>query len=95
MTIAQQGNLLEAVLWFAVAVALLAAAWRGPSSRRKILMILAAAFAAFGASDLIEMRTGAWWRPPWLLAMKGACVAVFVLCFWQYLRSRDTRTSEK
>jgi hypothetical protein len=94
MTIAQQGNLLEAVLWFSVAIALLAAAWRGPASRRKILMILSVAFAVFGISDLIEIRTGAWWQPPWLLAIKGACVAVFALCFWQYLRSRGAKTSD-
>lgn len=30
----------------------------------------------FGISDFVEMGTGAWWRPWWLLAWKGACVAV-------------------
>jgi hypothetical protein len=35
---------------------------------------LAVALLAFGVSDLVETRTGAWYDPPWLLAWKAACV---------------------
>jgi hypothetical protein len=31
-------------------------------------------FAFFGLSDLVEVTTGAWWRPWWLLAWKAACL---------------------
>ncbi|MBE7458640.1 MAG: hypothetical protein KJ057_17160 [Phycisphaerae bacterium] len=35
-------------------------------------------FLAFGASDVVEADTGAWWRPWWLLAWKAACLAVLL-----------------
>jgi len=59
----------EAVWWFLVAV-VVAAKWRRHA--------LAAAFLIFGASDLIELRTGAWWRPWWLAGLKVACVVAIV-----------------
>lgn len=32
---------------------------------------------AFGVSDIIELQTGAWWRPWWLLLLKAACLLSF------------------
>ena len=68
-------NLAEAVLWGTLAVAVLvAAAVRRRLTPRAILLVVA--LAAFGLSDVVETDTGAWWRPWWLLAWKGACVAL-------------------
>ena len=72
------GNLLEAVLWVGIALTLLAWAIRESGRRRRLWRILAAAFLVFAVSDVIESQTGAWWRPLWLLALKAACIAVFL-----------------
>ena len=85
------GNLLEAGLWFAVSLILLAKLWRATGRLRRVFAILAAAFFVFGVSDLIESQTGAWWRPWWLLLLKVGCVAVFVFGFREYYRIKNNR----
>jgi hypothetical protein len=80
-------NRCEAGLWFVVAAALFVHSWRSPVRLRKICWTLTGAFLLFGVSDLIEAETGAWWRPLWLLALKGGCLLVIVLGFWQYQRA--------
>jgi hypothetical protein len=67
----------EAGLWFVIAF-VLALRLR---MKRPWRWLLPLAFAVFGVSDLIEVRTGAWWDPWWLLVMKAACVLVFLLAF--------------
>lgn len=91
-------NLFEAALWFAIsAVFFFRGVFRSgdksPDARtlRREMFVLAAAFAAFGVSDVIESHTGAWWEPWWLLALKTASVLVFLRAFWRYragLRAR-------
>lgn len=71
------GNLIEAVLWAGFAVFFAAGALRGRGARRRLWLILSVAFVAFSLSDVIESRTGAWWRPPGLLVLKSACLCVF------------------
>jgi hypothetical protein len=80
------GNWIEAVLWLGVSLTLLAKAIKTGGRLRKLFLILAAAFLVFGISDAIETQTGAWWRPVWLLFMKGACVLVFFAGFREYYR---------
>jgi hypothetical protein len=45
--------------------------------------IVALAFFIFAISDLVEVRTGAWWKPWWLFLMKAICVCVFL---WGYIQ---------
>lgn len=71
-------NLVEAVWWMAVALIvgtgrLGVAELHGWPKR-----LLVVAFFLFGVSDLIEFRTGAWWRPASLLMLKVACIAAFI-----------------
>jgi hypothetical protein len=84
-------NTIEAIVWFAIAIGL---AWRSLSAagRMRIIGLTAAvAFAAFGVSDLVEIQTGAWYRPVWLLAWKAACIIALVAC---YLRARRLRAAK-
>lgn len=67
----------EAGLWFTIAL-VLAVRLR---MKRPWRWLLPAAFACFGASDLIEVQTGAWWEPWWLFVMKAACALVFLLAW--------------
>ena len=85
------GNQIEAVLWFVFAAVFGVAAMRTTARTRRLWRILCLAFAAFGVSDLIEAHTGAWWRPTWLLALKGACLGVFAWAIVEYRRIRPRR----
>ena len=91
--ISEVGNLIEAFLWLAVGAVFLFALIRPDHRRAKILA--AVNFAAFGISDLVEMHTGAWWRPWWLLAWKAACVAVMVLQLLHYSRRKRQQESRE
>ena len=76
-------NLAEAAMWIAVGIGVLVL-----SRRTRAHLLLAIALIAFGLSDVAEVRTGAWWRPPWLLAWKGACVAGIAWGAWTVTRRR-------
>lgn len=77
-------NQAEAGLWFVIALVLVVRL-RMPLPWR---WLLPAAFAVFGVSDLIEVQTGAWWQPWWLLVIKAACVLVFLLAWQAHRRQR-------
>ena len=81
------GNYVEAVLWTAMGILSLVrrnSAWS---------YALAAALLAFGVSDIVESRTGAWYDPWWLLAWKSLCVAMILALGIQVLRVRRRRPS--
>lgn len=84
------GNQIEAILWFVFSAGFVIRAVRTTRGHRRLAVILTLAFLAFGVSDLIEARTGAWWRPAWLLILKAACVGVFAYGLWEHLRLRGT-----
>ncbi len=88
MDIERDGNLIEAGVWFVCALAVLVQAMRDTATLRKTLFTLAGSLALFGASDLVEARTGAWWRPWWLLVWKSACVIVLAAAFIRYFQIR-------
>ncbi len=73
------GNTIEAGLWIAIGLAFLAAATlrRGPA--RRLCAASAIVFVLFGVSDIVEARTGAWWRPWWLFAWKALCVLAMLV----------------
>jgi hypothetical protein len=80
------GNAIEAVVWWFLAGCVLVAAYRKPLHRRSCLTV-AIALLLFGCSDVVEISTGAWWRPWWLLVWKAACLAT-LLHQWLQHRKR-------
>jgi hypothetical protein len=74
-------NAIEASLWSLIAVVIAWRSWRAAGRSRIVGATAAVAFAAFAVSDLIEIQTGAWYRPVWLLAWKAACIIVFAACY--------------
>jgi hypothetical protein len=86
-------NTFEAGLWtlFAVVTALIGHRVRGLTRPVQILLVLL--FLAFGASDVAELSTGAWWRPWWLLLWKAACLAGFLGCALAVCRNRRPVTT--
>ena len=79
-------NWIEAGLWLGVSLILLGKALKARTDVRRVLLSVAAAVLVFGISDVIESQTGAWWRPGWLLLLKGACILVLFAGFRQYYR---------
>ena len=86
MDLERDGNLIEAGVWFILALGLFIDAFRRERSLRPTLWMLAITLAIFGVSDLVEARTGAWWKPWWLFFWKGACVAGLFFGFRRYYR---------
>jgi hypothetical protein len=81
-------NLIEALLWAGVAAGVLIFSKRLADRRRRIAYVAAAAFLLFGVSDLVEIYTGAWWKPVWLLLWKAGCIAGLLTCLTWYWRAK-------
>jgi heme/copper-type cytochrome/quinol oxidase subunit 3 len=81
-------NVTEIILWSSFGIGFAVIATRRRGTQRIRLFVLALAFLAFGLSDYLELQTGAWWRPLWLLVLKAACVAVFFLALRRHLREK-------
>ncbi len=83
-------NYIESVLWLLISIALCMAAVK--NGRRhpdfKVTIVGCIGFLVFSISDVIEAKTGAWWKPLWLLLMKLACIATFVGCYFKYKKVR-------
>ncbi|HEV7298102.1 MAG TPA: hypothetical protein VGN72_01975 [Tepidisphaeraceae bacterium] len=83
-------NYAEAGLWIVIALGFAIAVLRkghAPDARRDCV-VAAVAFLLFGLSDVVETRTGAWWRPLWLFVWKAACVATFVVLLVRHYRRK-------
>ena len=72
-------NLAEGILWIAIGLGFLVAATRRPHRRLKLATCLL--FLAFGLSDFVEIHTGGWYKPWWLLVWKGLTVCGLVAVF--------------
>jgi hypothetical protein len=83
------GNYAEAVLWILVAAVfgVFAIRRRGPARRRCAIAVVV--FFLFGMSDVVEVQTGAWWRPWWLFIWKTLCVLAMLGLLCDYLRRRQ------
>ena len=73
-------NSLEAVLWISIGVVVFVKAGTARPRHRRLGLISAVWFVLFGISDVIEVFTGAWWHPWWLLAWKATCLVALVSC---------------
>jgi hypothetical protein len=82
-------NYIEAGFWTVLGIGFaVRGATSGDRVARRICVTAAATLFAFGASDVVEAGTGAWWHPWWLLVWKGACVVVLAGLMVSWWRSR-------
>lgn len=65
-------NLIEACVWFVIGLGVLFYSNRKPTD-----LILVIALIAFGVSDLVETKTGGWYKPWWMFLWKTICVLTF------------------
>jgi hypothetical protein len=81
-------NYAEAVFWAVVAVCFALAAFRQTGKIRRECWIAAGTFLLFGLSDVVEVQSGAWYRPWWLLLWKALCVLSITRLLTVYIRLR-------
>ena len=81
-------NFWEAWLWLAIAAGVLLSGLIRSKPDRDIALVCAATLGVFGLSDFVEMHTGAWWRPWWLLLWKGTCVVALAAVYVWYRRRK-------
>jgi len=91
MDLERDGNLIEAGVWFLLAIILFVHTLRSEKRLWPTLFVLVVTLAIFGASDLVESRTGAWWKPWWLFVWKAACVIVLLFGFLHYYRVQKSK----
>jgi hypothetical protein len=81
-------NIAEAALWVSSGLTLLVVSRKLRGRQRATTYVAAGFLFLFGFSDLIEIYTGAWWRPLWLLVIKAVCVLSLLGCLACYLKSK-------
>jgi hypothetical protein len=87
MTVHAWYNLTEAAFWAIFGLFCLTRALRSSTGRDR-MVVTCITLLVFGLSDLVEIQTGAWWRPWWLLLWKATCLGVLALTWGPYLRRR-------
>lgn len=64
-------NSVEAALWLIIGLLLALGAKKiAVNNSKRDVFVLSVLFVAFGISDVVEVHSGAWWKPWWLLAWK-------------------------
>ena len=80
-------NCVEIGLWGTVGTGFLLRALRtGPY--RKLKITAGMLFLLFAATEVIELRTGTWWRPWWLFTLKAVCVIGLAVLMILYARAQ-------
>ena len=86
-------NLVEGLFWLVVAAGFARAAVGAGARTPKVFAAASAVLALFGVSDFVEIHTGAWWRPWWLLVWKGLCLAILVALYVLWRKRGGRRSS--
>lgn len=69
-------NAAEAAWWMLVAIGVLVWSRQQDVRIRPVSGAAAVALIAFAGTDLVELQTGAWYRPWWLLVYNAICLRV-------------------
>lgn len=77
-------NYAEAGLWVVIGIVV------AIFGRSRFRYALFAFLVLFGFSDVVEVQTGAWYRPWWLFAWKACCVLAIASLGYLEVKSRRT-----
>ena len=83
----QAFNFFEGILWTAIGFVFAWCAFK-ETKFRGLQIGSSVSFLLFGISDFIEMRTGAWYTPWTLFALKAACVLSFLIHLRIYINTK-------
>lgn len=87
MMIVEMVNIVEIFWWIGCGIYLFVRSRATEEPLRTQGRRAAMALAAFGVSDAVELWSGAWWKPWWLLVWKGICIVVLANCAISYLKN--------
>jgi hypothetical protein len=88
-------NGFEAALWTLIAVVVAIRYRHAGTGLRRVSAITSGLLVLFAISDIIEMDTGAWWRPPGLLLLKGFCLVGLIWSVRRLIRESTGRKPER
>jgi hypothetical protein len=90
-------NFIESLVWFAVALTFLFnVKGKKISANQRLSWLLGGLFVVFGISDLIEIKTGGWWKPWWLFLLKAVClIGIIISMFFIFKERRKNNTFRK
>lgn len=77
-------NLVEGIWWIGLGVWLIFPRW----SQQKYKTPLFVTLTLFGVSDFVEMATGTWWQPWWLLVWKTLCIVLGIILIVLIIKER-------
>jgi hypothetical protein len=87
-------NSIEIGIWAAFGIGFVLAAIAHAGAIRIRCALAAVVFFLFGASDAVELYTGAWWRPWWLFTWKALCVISLLGLYRDNVLSRVRREKQ-
>jgi hypothetical protein len=82
-------NVCEGILWIGIAVGF-AVVYHRKRENLDLMLASGLLFLAFGVSDFVEIQTGGWYKPWWLLCWKGGTLLSFVVVYVLFRRRRST-----
>ncbi len=95
MSFEQQFNAVEAAFWFLLAGLAIQFGHRTfgftPNRQRALSFFL----IGFGLSDVWEIHSGIWWRPPALLVLKAVCLSGLLVTAGAIYATRWRLSSKK
>jgi len=77
-------NIFEGFLWSVFAAVFFVAALKPGEKNRRFCLMGGLIFVVMSLSEFYEVRTGAWWRPWWLILWKGGVGVAFVPMYLWY-----------
>jgi len=87
-------NVCEGLLWIGIAAGF-AVVWQRKRRNGDLMLAAGLLFLAFGISDFVEIHTGAWFRPWWLLVWKGSALAGLAVVHVAFRRRRSSRPASE
>ena len=87
-------NGFEVALWGSLALVVAIRYRHAVAGLRRAVEITSGLLMMFAISDVIEMYTGAWWKPPALLILKGCCLMGLIWSVRRLIRELSERKSD-
>ncbi|MEN8252016.1 MAG: hypothetical protein ABFQ53_00330 [Patescibacteria group bacterium] len=84
-------NLVEGIYWVSLGIFVLTLSKIISSKYQKLTLFASGTLILFGLSDFIEISTGAYWEPWWLLALNIFCILGLIVSFIWYIKLRYSK----
>lgn len=87
-------NFIEGIYWLILGIFVLTLSKIIPQKYKKLALATFLILILFGITDFIEIKTGAYWIPWWLLAWNIFCIAGLILSIVWYIKLKCGKTNK-